>query len=96
MGTRLNEATSALVLIPPQLEIRVTKFPKYACPNRPDCKVTQAERPEGLIEGDRYDTSVAAEIITANLGYHQPLYREQARRWRYVGVAAPKFNQVSF
>lgn len=44
-----------LVYIPPQLEIRVTKFPKYACLNRP----------------------VAAEIITANLGYHLPRYREQ-------------------
>ena len=71
------DVRETLVYIPPQLEIRVTKFPKYACPNRPECKVTQAERPEGLIEGDRYDTSVAAEIITANLGYHQPLYREQ-------------------
>jgi transposase len=71
------DVRESLVYIPPQLEIRVTKFPKYACPNRPECKVTQAERPEGLIEGDRYDTSVAAEIITANLGYHQPLYREQ-------------------
>ena len=71
------DVRESLVYIPPQLEIRVTKFPKYACPNQPECKVTQAERPEGLIEGDRYDTSVAAEIITANLGYHQPLYREQ-------------------
>lgn len=71
------DVRESLVYIPPQLEIRVTKFPKYACPNQPECKVTQAERPEGLIEGDRYDTSVAAEIITANLGYHLPLYREQ-------------------
>jgi transposase len=71
------DVRESLVYIPPQLEIRVTKFPKYACPNQPECRVTQAERPEGLIEGDRYDTSVAAEIITANLGYHLPLYREQ-------------------
>ncbi|MEN9557384.1 MAG: hypothetical protein RLZZ232_3670 [Planctomycetota bacterium] len=71
------DVRESLVYIPPQLEIRVTKFPKYVCPNQAECKVTQAKRPEGLIEGDRYDTSVAAEIITANLGYHQPLYREQ-------------------
>ena len=90
------DVRETLVYIPPQLEIRVTKFPKYACPNRPECKVTQAERPEGLIEGDRYDTSVAAEIITANLGYHLPLYREQACRWRYVGAAAPRFIQLTF
>ena len=90
------DVRESLVYIPPQLEIRVTKFPKYACPNQPACKVTQAERPEGLIEGDRYDTSVAAEIITANLGYHLPLYREQACRWRYVGAAAPRFIQLTF
>lgn len=71
------DVRESLVYIPPQLEIRVTKFAKYACPNQSECKVTQAVRPEGLIEGDRYDTSVAAEIITANLGYHLPLYREQ-------------------
>jgi transposase len=90
------DVRESLVYIPPQLEIRVTKFPKYACPNQPECKVTHAERPESLIEGDRYDTSVAAEIITANLGYHLPLYREQARRWRYVGASAPKFMPQSF
>lgn len=71
------DVRESLVYIPPKLEIRVTRFAKYACPNQPQCKVTQPERPEGLIEGDRYDTSVAAEIITANLGYHLPLYREQ-------------------
>ncbi len=71
------DVRESLVYIPSKLEIRVTRFAKYACPNQPQCKVTQPERPEGLIEGDRYDTSVAAEIITANLGYHLPLYREQ-------------------
>jgi transposase len=30
-----------------------------------------------LVEGDRYDTSVAAEIITAKWGYHLPIYRQQ-------------------
>ena len=71
------DTRESLVYIPATLEIRVTKFPKYACPNQPQCKVAQAERPEGLVEGDRYDTGVAAEIITENLGYHMPLYREQ-------------------
>lgn len=67
----------SLVYIPPTMEVRVTKFAKYACANQPQCKVTQPALPECLIEGDRYDTSIAAEIITANLGYHLPLYREQ-------------------
>jgi hypothetical protein len=29
------------------------------------------------VEGNRYDTSVAAEIITGKYGYHQPIYRQQ-------------------
>ena len=71
------DVRESLVYIPSRLEVHAFKFPRYACPNQPVCKVTQAERPKGLIEGDRYSTSVAAEIITSNLGYHLPLYREQ-------------------
>ena len=37
----------------------------------------EAPRPEGLVEGNRYDTSVAAEIVTAKYGYHLPIYRQQ-------------------
>ncbi len=61
----------------PQLRVRVTKYPKYACHNHPDCGVASPERPTGLVEGDRYDTSVAAEIITAKYGFHLPVYRQQ-------------------
>ena len=38
---------ASLVYVPPQLEIRVAKFPKYACPNQPECRVTQAAREAG-------------------------------------------------
>ena len=31
----------------------------------------------GIVEGNKYDTSVAAEIITNKYGYHLPLYRQQ-------------------
>ena len=71
------DTTETLVFTPSKLEVEVTKFPKYACPNQPDCGVAQAERPNGLIEGNRYDTSIAAEIITAKYGYHLPFYRQQ-------------------
>jgi transposase len=54
----------------PKLRVRVTKYPKYACKNHADCGVASPERPTGLVEGDRYDTSVAAEIITAKYGFH--------------------------
>ena len=61
----------------PKLRVRVTKYPKYACPNHADCRVASPERPTGLVEGDRCDASVAAEIITAKYGYHLPVYRQQ-------------------
>ncbi len=61
----------------PKLRVRVTLFPKYACVNQPDCGLSQPPRPAGLVEGNRYDTSIAAEIITAKYGYHLPIYRQQ-------------------
>jgi len=61
----------------PKLRVRVTKYPKYACPSHADCGVASPERPQSLVEGDRYDTSVAAEIITAKYGFHLPVYRQQ-------------------
>jgi transposase len=61
----------------PVLRVRVTKYPKFACENASDCGISSPERPTGLVEGNRYDTSVAAEIITAKYGYHQPVYRQQ-------------------
>ncbi len=61
----------------PKLRVRVTKYPKYACSRHPDCGLASPERPTGLVEGDRYGTSVAAEIITAKYGFHLPVYRQQ-------------------
>lgn len=61
----------------PELRVRVIKYPKYACPGHACCGIASPERPAGLVEGDRYDTSVAAEIITAKYGFHLPVYRQQ-------------------
>lgn len=61
----------------PKLKVRVTKYPKYACENEPECGVSEPERPAGLVEGNRYDTSIASEIITGKYGYHLPIYRQQ-------------------
>jgi transposase len=61
----------------PKLRVRVTKFPKYVCSDQPECGVASPERPTGLVEGNRYDTSVAAEILTGKYAYHMPIYREQ-------------------
>jgi len=49
--------------------VRRTGIPKLACPKSPDCKVVEATRPVGLVEGNRYDTSVAAEIMVAQYAY---------------------------
>jgi len=61
----------------PKLQVRVTKFPKYACAGQAECGVASPERPTGLVEGNRYATSIAAEIITNKYGFHLPVYRQQ-------------------
>ena len=61
----------------PKLKVRVTLYPKYICENEPSCGVAQPPREPGLVEGNRYGTSVAAEIVTGKCGSHLPIYREQ-------------------
>ena len=61
----------------PKLRVRVTKYPKYICEDQPECGVTSPQRVRGLVEGNRYDTSLAAEAITGKYAYHLPIYREQ-------------------
>jgi transposase len=71
------DTTETLEFERPKLRVRVTKYPKYACPNQAECGVASPERAQGLVEGNRYDTSVAAEVITGKYAYHLPIYREQ-------------------
>ena len=72
------DVTETLEFERPKLRVRVTKYPKFACPGRSECGVAQPPRPENsLVEGDRYDTSIAAEIVTAKYAYHLPVYRQQ-------------------
>ena len=72
------DLTETLEFERPKLRVRVTKYPKFACPQHPECGVAQPPRPENtLVEGDRYDTSIAAEIVTAKYAYHLPVYRQQ-------------------
>jgi transposase len=66
-----------LEYVPPKLKVRVTVIPKYACPGAAECGVKEALRPEGLIEGNRYDTSVAAQIMASKYALHLPTYRQQ-------------------
>ena len=71
------DVTETLEFLRPVLRVRVTKYPKYACPNQPECGVKQPPRPKGLVEGNRFDTSVGVEVVTARFGYHLPYYRQQ-------------------
>jgi transposase len=66
-----------LVVIPPQYYVLLSKYKKYACQNEAPCGITSPERPTGIVEGDKYDTSVAAQIITNKYAFHLPLYRQQ-------------------
>ena len=71
------DQTETLEFLRPVLRVRVTKYPKYICPNQPECGVGQPPRAAGLVAGNRFDTSVAAEVVTARFGYHLPYYRQQ-------------------
>ena len=71
------DLTETLEFEPPKLRVRVTKYPKYVCPGQAECGVASPERPTGLVEGDRYDSSIGAEILTAKYGFHLPVYRQQ-------------------
>jgi transposase len=71
------DVTEKLVKIPAQLFIEQIKYPKLACPGCPTCGIASPERPTGLVEGDRYDTSIAASIIQAKWDHHMPVYRQQ-------------------
>jgi len=72
-----HDRQESLEYIPPKLRVRVTLIPKFACPGAAECGVSQPLRPQGLVEGNRYDTSVAAQVITGKFGYHLPIYRQQ-------------------
>lgn len=79
--TRLPDSMSArrekLVFVPSHCIVEDHIYPKYSCPGCSQCGITSAERATGIVEGDRYDTSVAAQIITHKYAYHLPLYRQQ-------------------
>jgi len=71
------DTTETLVYKRPELYVLVKKYAKYACPGNPACGVASPERPTSLVEGDRYDTSVAATVVEAKWFLHLPIYRHQ-------------------
>ena len=71
------DKTETLVRKQPELFVVVTKYPKYACLSEPACGIDSPERPTSLVEGNRYDTSVAATIVEAKWFHYLPIYRQQ-------------------
>ena len=64
------DRTETLEFERPQLKVRVTVYPKYACQNQPQCGIASPERPTSIVEGNKYDTSIAGKW-----DYHLPIYR---------------------
>ena len=73
------DVVEKLVVEPAKLYVLATKYPKYVCEGHPECGVGSPERPTGLVEGDRYDTSVASEAVAGKYAFHMPIYRQQDR-----------------
>jgi transposase len=74
MGFEIREKA---VLIPAKFYVEQTKVPKYKCAGHPECGIKQQPAPEGLVKGDKIDTSIAAQIVTQKHMFHVPLYRTQ-------------------
>lgn len=65
-----------------ELRVEVIKYAKYAVPADPsNCDkkpgIISPQRPTGLVEGDRFDVSVAVEVVAQKYFFHMPFYRQQ-------------------
>ncbi len=72
-----HDEVETLVYTRPELFVRVTRYPILACVDQPACGLTSPERPTGIVEGNRYDTSIAATIANNKFGFYLPYYRMQ-------------------
>jgi transposase len=70
------DTTETLVFEPAKLYKLLTEYPKYGCACCKENGIISAERPTGLVEGNKYDSSVAAAVITQKYDAHLPLYRQ--------------------
>lgn len=71
------DEVETLVFKRPELFVRVTRYPILACVGQPTCGLTSPERPIGIVEGNRYDASLAATIANNKFGFYLPYYRMQ-------------------
>ena len=73
VGQNRNAGVRAAGSQGPSHEVSQIRLPRAA----PQCGIGSPERPTGIVEGNKYDTSIAAEIITGKFSYHMPIYRQQ-------------------
>ncbi len=71
------DVTETLGYVPAELFVRETRYHKYVTESEPEAGVLQSPREPGIVEGNRYDSGIAAQIIVAKYGYHLPIYRQQ-------------------
>ena len=60
------DETETLVLEPPKLYCFKNKFMKYACSCCSEHGIVSSERPTGLVDGNKYDPSIAARSLLIN------------------------------
>jgi transposase len=71
------DEVETLMFEPARLWVQVKRYPKFAKANEPALGVASPPRAAGLVEGSKYDVSVAAQIICGKYGFHLPIYRQQ-------------------
>lgn len=74
MGYEIHEKA---VMTPAKFYVEQTKKPKYKCSGHPECGIHQQPALEGLVKGDKIDTSIATQIVVQKHMFHVPLYRTQ-------------------
>ena len=70
------DTTETLAMEPAKLFRFLNKFMKYVCPCCSDCGVVSPERPTGIVEGNKFDPSIAATVIADKYDYHLPVNRQ--------------------
>jgi transposase len=71
------ETREKAVMKPAKFYVQFTRVPKYKCQGHPECGIAQQAAPEGLVKGDKIDTSIAAQITVQKYAHHVPVYRTE-------------------
>ena len=74
------DRVETLELERPKLRVRVTKYPKFACENHPQCGIGSPERPTGLVEGSGQgaDRKGRGRLLEVPVQFLRPALKEPA------------------